>query len=233
MTPRNRVATSITLLRGSGLLAAAGCLSILVFRLTFPPLEAGWATTTAAGGRGLSWLPFGDLLAAGCGAALLCCWAWLMATSSCLVVHTLACSLRAGRATAPPPSCATRLCPVSWQRIVLAGCGVALGTAIVGPAQANPGASAPLTGLAVPDRTVGGAPAALGPRGLMTVRAGDNLWTIAAGLLPDNATIGEVAGEWQRLEHANRCRLGRHPDLIYPGSRLHIPVDRQIREEQR
>jgi nucleoid-associated protein YgaU len=239
----SRFGAGFTLLRGTGILVAAASSSVLVWRLTCPPLAVAWAATTAAGGRGLTGLAFGDALAAGCGAVLLGCWAWLAAISAVVVLRALACTLSPGRASGALLSRTTRLCPVIVQRVVLVGCGVALGSAVLGPAQADTSpASAPLIGLAVPDRTVGSIPAARGPVLLVTVRTSDSLWTIAEGLLRDDAGVGEVAREWLRIEHANRGRLAGEPDLIYPGNQLRIPddlphdnsrVDRHTREEQR
>jgi nucleoid-associated protein YgaU len=108
-----------------------------------------------------------------------------------------------------------------------------------------------LSGLALPDRVTGAgarvvAPAvvlraqpATGGRGdvaarratgapvagpdSVTVRPGDSLWSIAAGLLGPGASNAEIARTWHRIAVHNGERLGPDPDLILPGTRLSVP----------
>ncbi len=79
-------------------------------------------------------------------------------------------------------------------------------------------ADTPLAGLALPDRTVGGAPPPT-----VTVHPGDSLWTIADAAAGRHATTRTVAACWHRLLQVNARRLGRDPDLLFPGTHLVVP----------
>jgi hypothetical protein len=57
----------------------------------------------------------------------------------------------------------------------------------------------------------------------VTVRPGDSLWSIAAGLLGPGASDAQVARAWHRIAALNAAQLGPDPDLIHPGTRLSIP----------
>lgn len=57
--------------------------------------------------------------------------------------------------------------------------------------------------------------------GLIVVRPGDSLWTIAAAELPAGSSAAAVDAAWRSLFAANRDVIGDDPDLIVPGQRLH------------
>lgn len=91
-----------------------------------------------------------------------------------------------------------------------------VGKPVVGkPVTAEPARTSP----AVTSRTVG-------PVGTdqVRVRAGDSLWSIAATLLPQDATPTQVAALTARLYDTNRTEVGNDPDLIHPGMQLRVPA---------
>ncbi|MBT0994650.1 hypothetical protein KIN34_10155 [Cellulomonas sp. DKR-3] len=57
----------------------------------------------------------------------------------------------------------------------------------------------------------------------VVVRAGDSLWTIAAGELGRSATAAEVAAAWPAWYEANREVIGSDPDVIRAGQVLVAP----------
>jgi nucleoid-associated protein YgaU len=61
----------------------------------------------------------------------------------------------------------------------------------------------------------------------IVVRRGDTLWALAAHHLGPGATNAEVATEWPRWLTSNRGTIGPDPDLILPGQRLRVPIDRE------
>ena len=66
-------------------------------------------------------------------------------------------------------------------------------------------------------------PGSLAGRGVHTVRSGECLWSIAAGLLPAGADNAEIAAEVQRLWKLNAGRIGTgDPSLIYAGTALRL-----------
>ncbi len=65
-----------------------------------------------------------------------------------------------------------------------------------------------------------GPPAASAEGELITVRAGDSLWSIAESELGADASLGEVDQRWRALYAANRSAIGTDPDLITPGQQL-------------
>lgn len=101
----------------------------------------------------------------------------------------------------------------------------------------------PLTGSSVGSRPATSVPSSLAPSSLapqslapeslvpsdasppatVTVRAGDSLWAITAGLLPAGSTDADVAAAWPRLYEANRAVVGPDPDLIRVGDVLTVP----------
>lgn len=171
---------------------------------------------------------FDDLLVRGCLLALAACalWAWL----AVLAVVLEAVRTPAGRAA---PATGPRAVPAGVRRLVLLACGVALTGAVTGavggsagatpgPVALGPGQSGVLTaGLPYPDRPTD---ADAGRRGTVVVRAGDTLWSLAAGRLPRGAGDAQVSAAWQRL-HADNRRAVPDPDLIRPGQRLRLPAD--------
>ncbi len=108
--------------------------------------------------------------------------------------------------------------------------------AVAGPAQAEQRHD--LAGLPLPDRPVATSapektvtPAARTSGSTVTVRAGDSLWSIAAGQLPANASDGQVAQAWRAWHHANRAVVGPDPDLIRPGQVLSAPAPAPTEED--
>jgi hypothetical protein len=55
------------------------------------------------------------------------------------------------------------------------------------------------------------------------VRPGESLWSIASALLPE-ADAGQVDRTWRGIYRANRVVIGDDPDLLLPGTILHVPV---------
>ena len=56
-----------------------------------------------------------------------------------------------------------------------------------------------------------------------TVRPGESLWSIAADLLGDRATVPRIAREVNRLWELNDERIGTgRPDLLFAGTRLRL-----------
>lgn len=126
---------------------------------------------------------------------------------------------------------AVRISPQAWRRLI----GAALGGAIV-LAPVTTGAAAPgpaddpgITGLRLPDRPEGVAPAL--PRGgatahVVRVHRGDTLWDIAASRLPTGADDAARAAACERWYAANRAAIGPDPDLLLPGTLLRSPNER-------
>jgi len=55
------------------------------------------------------------------------------------------------------------------------------------------------------------------------VRPGESLWSIAANLLGDRATVPRIAREVNRLWELNDERIGTgRPDLLFAGTRLKL-----------
>jgi nucleoid-associated protein YgaU len=60
--------------------------------------------------------------------------------------------------------------------------------------------------------------------GLVTVRRGDSLWTIARRHLGPDASDADVARAWPRWYATNRAVIGEDPDRIVPGLQLAPPA---------
>jgi Tfp pilus assembly protein FimV len=76
---------------------------------------------------------------------------------------------------------------------------------------------------------LGGGPSK--PKVGYTVVPGDTLWDIAAARLqPTERSSARVHRYWQQIYRANRPAIGDEPDLIHPGTRLHVP---RFRSERR
>jgi nucleoid-associated protein YgaU len=88
------------------------------------------------------------------------------------------------------------------------------------PAPAQPRSGAPKIGL------VSAAPRGAADREpVVTVRAGDSLWSIAAAHLGSEATAAQIAAQWPRWYAANRSVIGADPTLILPGQQLRPPAE--------
>ena len=173
-------------------------------------------------------VPFETVLVGVAAVAAACCavWVWVVTTVTAAEAAT-------GRVRHR-----VRGCPEAWRRLVLSACGVALASGLLVPAHAAETAgndrrdpiATLVRGLPLPDRPTSGHPApasrhrpAPGPEGVLVVRPGDTLWSLAAGRLPLGATHGEVEAAWRRLYAANRAVVGADPNLIRPGQRLRVP----------
>jgi hypothetical protein len=177
---------------------------------------------------------FPELLAWLCAAGAGCVATWWWAVTTVVTARTAA-----GRSTDR-----LRGVPAPVQRLLLAACGVALAGGLAAPAGATPGTlhqdrtgaatAALLTGLPLPDRATGALPGGARttpdvdpeparPGGTWTVRAGDNLWSVAERTLPAGASAPEVAARCQRIYALNQGVVGVDPDLVRPGQRLRLP----------
>jgi len=236
MDALRRVFALVTLLTAE--VAAVG----LLHRLgALPWLRVGWEDPAAW----LAWVPAEDAVMAALRLVALGAAYWLLITTVC---YTLA---RGSRLPAAVRSVEWATLPVVRRvadravAVVLTGTTVVVGApglavALVpppavsspadlpgtvpelsGPACSNPAESGPAAPPPVPaaDKE---APAA-SPAGHVVV-AGDNLWTITAGVLGGSATDSEIHARWRAVIDANRDRLrSGDPDLIHPGEHLVIP----------
>ncbi len=64
---------------------------------------------------------------------------------------------------------------------------------------------------------------ATAPTVVVTVRAGDSLWAIAARQLPASATDAQIDAQWRSWYRLNHDVVGDDPDLILPGQQLIAP----------
>ena len=65
------------------------------------------------------------------------------------------------------------------------------------------------------------------PRQRVEVQPGDSLWRLAREHSARSASEQDVARLVARTYRANRTIIGADPDLIRPGQRLHLPLQRQ------
>jgi len=162
------------------------------------------------------------LVAAGCAG-----WWWAVTTAVTALAAT-------GRGATPVPAC-----PVTWRRLVLAACGVAVVSGLAVPVQAAPGqpagdrhersrGAAVVVGLPLPDRPLGlvrlSVPAPVPDDDAVVVTAGDTLWSIAEDALPPGSSDRQVGLAWRAIHADNRAVIGHDPDLIRPGQRLRVPT---------
>jgi hypothetical protein len=230
--------------RSATLVVGALGLCAVAWRLTRDDV-LGVGGRIAGGGPGvLAELPFDEVLTALCSVALLVCASWLVAVTSLVGLEAVA--QAAAQPSAPATWARERLCPGTLRRVLLAGCGIALVSGLVtttayadAAGAVDPGAL--VSGLRLPDRAVG-APE-LGGRGastsrsrsapgLVEVSAGDSLWSLAQQVLGGRPTDPETTAAWRAIYLANVDRIGTDPDLIFPGTTLHLPdLDPSRRKE--
>ena len=124
------------------------------------------------------------------------------------------------------------LVPRAWRAAAVTALGLAVTAGTASAAGADRADTAPpgagpvrLDGLVLPDRPVGGPPAAThAPAAdVLTVRPGDTLWDLAASSLRPHATDAAVDRTWRAWYAANRGAVGPDPDLLLPGQRLVAP----------
>jgi hypothetical protein len=159
-------------------------------------------------------IPFDALLTTVAAVVLTACALWFWAVTTLVVGQAMTGRLQSVRG-----------CPDGVRRLVLAACGLAL-VATAAPAAADSSAGRPpepddrhaVSGLPLPDR------AAIGPGVVHLVRSGDTLWGIAADSLPGSATNADIDRLWRDIWAANRTLIGPDPDLIHPGTTLHLPL---------
>ena len=196
-----------------------------------------------SGPAGLAEVTFARVLDAVCATVLLGCVSWL-ALGGAVTVASYAAAVVSptASATAVLETLADRGCPRRLRRLVLICLGVAMGAGATAPASAHSvavpdrpdthgtTAAAGLGGLALPDRTTGAAAAPARrssvpdePLRTVLVHPGDCLWTIAAQLLPADASDRSITATWHRLHRANAVRIGADPDLVLPGTLLRLP----------
>ncbi len=152
--------------------------------------------------------------------------AWLWGVVTLVAVAGLR-GIRLGR---------VRTCPEAIRRLLAALCGLALTGTLTGTLAA-PAATEParprspvpvlVRGLTLPDRveSLPGSPVpgSLLPDSLVVV-PGDTLWGLAAATLPRGAEDAAINQRWHHLYRENRATIGPDPDLIFPGTRLALPV---------
>lgn len=176
-------------------------------------------------GSALTQLTFDEVLVRGAAVLLTACllWFWLVTLTSCLEAAT---TVRVG------------IGPRHWRRLILAACGFALvagGSPAIAdttngqPRSPSAGDQHALAGLSLPDRAKTPDPvraqaqASTDRTTTIRVRSGDTLWGLARARLPAQSTDAEVAVYWRATWQLNRSSIGTDPDLIRPGTILHLP----------
>ncbi len=210
-----RVGRALVVARTGCLLGGMVAAAELIWLLGRSSVRDVVAALRSGGAGMLVTVAFEDVLVAVCTAALLLCTAWLVLVTGLVALEALI----------GPAAPARFLCPLPLRRLLLAGCGAAMVAGLAtAPATADPpGSSGPvdavlavrLGGLDLPDRPTGGAVHAVAP--------GESLWSIARDRLGEHANDAEVDAGWRAIHRANQHRVGSDPDLIFPGTILHIP----------
>lgn len=216
-------------LRCAALLGVAALVTGLLASLLVAALVPVEHLVERRGASALPTLPFPQALTSAAALALLGC--WLRAAGGGLA-YTTAVVLQVLRRPGPGTTARGQvLAGPLVRRTVLAALGLSLSGAVLlparatphgrpGPHEAVPVASAALAGLRLPDRTTGSRQRLR----TVTVRPGDSLWSIAERLLPADAGTRQVAAAWHALREANASRIGPDADLIFPGTRLVVPL---------
>jgi len=191
-----------------------------------PELDAARALADPAAQSGV---PFDSLLVTSAAVTLCVSTLWLWAMTTLLVAQAMTGRRRTLRG-----------CPDRVRRIVLAACGLAL-VATAAPAAADSSAGRPpapddshvVSGLPLPDRVALGPPASRPPRvadepgRTHVVSPGDTLWGIAAVSLPGAASDADIDRLWRDIWTGNRAEIGPDPNLIHPGTTLHLPLEKE------
>lgn len=121
--------------------------------------------------------------------------------------------------------------PVAVRRALLAACGAVVVAGLAAPAGAAGRQHEPQTALSVVSAAIAGLPLPDRPHGpaharpardVVTVEAGDSLWSIAAERLG-------AGDRWPEIYALNRAAVGPDPDVIRPAQRLRLPFDTQER----
>lgn len=223
-----------TALRGTAVLVIATFVCCLVWLLAGTPARRLVVLLADGGPSALSRTTLDEVLTGLCSIALLGSAGWLFSVTTVLVGQAV------GATDWAPP----RLCPRLLRRLVLAGCGVALTSTLVPPAFADPSEAtdpaatsvqSQLSGLTLPDRAMGRPPNHRPPvkHESVVVTPGDSLWAIARSSLGESADDADVAAATRALYLANLERIGDDPDLIFPGTTLHLPSPRPDRKDPR
>ena len=182
-----------------------------------------------------SGVPFDSLLVSSAAVVLCASTLWLWAMTTLVVVQAMTGRLRSPRG-----------CPDGVRRLVLAACGLTL-VATATPAAADSSAGRPpapddshvVSGLPLPDRVELGPPASRPPRvppadrpgaiaaAIHVVSPGDTLWGIAEDSLPGTASDADIDQRWRDIWTENPAEIGPDPDLIHPGTTLHLPPKKE------
>jgi nucleoid-associated protein YgaU len=207
-------------------LGAAALLTVALSVLTAAAATLGRAplravTVALSAGRPWSAVPLETLLAALAAAVLSLAVAWLALVTLAAVLEAL---------TGLGSHLVRAVTPTVLRRLVTITCGLALGGggALAGAAEEPRGV---LDGLPLPDRAAGApvvdhrTPPEMSRAAPPTyrVRPGDSLWAIAEHNLTSTATTARVDDAWRVLYRTNRSRVGPDPDVLLPGTTLHLP----------
>lgn len=221
-----------------GVACVAGVAGVLLLCLGPLSEAAGYLRTR----DGWAALPLETAVTALAATALTACTGWLALATAAATVEAL---------TGASSALVRTVSPAVVRRTVAICCGLAVGTggswvATAEPTEPEPSsataATGLLSGLPLPDRATGSGPTTTSgrrtpapgavravtlsgrsPDSVHVVRRGDSLWAIASRLLasPDPRRVDSA---WRSLYRANRSAVGPDPDLLRPGTVLHVPA---------